>query len=47
VVAQMREKLRTAAEQAVYQRHKAIVEPVFKQIKEGRGFHRFAFRGCP
>ncbi len=24
---------------------KAIVEPVFGQIKEGRGFRRFSFRG--
>ena len=33
---------------AVYARRKAIVEPVFGQIKEARGFRRFSFRGrCP
>ena len=42
---QMRHKLQTAEGQAVYQRRKAIVEPVFGQIKEGRGFRRFSFRG--
>jgi IS5 family transposase len=45
VVGQMREKLKTAAGQAVYQWRKAIVEPVFGQLKEARGFRRFAFRG--
>ena len=45
VTAQMRHKLKTPAGQAVYQRRKAVVEPVFGQIKEGRGFRRFAFRG--
>jgi len=42
---QMEEKLRTAAGRAVYKMRKAIVEPVFGQIKEGRGFRRFSFRG--
>ena len=42
---QMEEKLRTAAGRAVYKMRKAIVEPVFGQIKEVRGFRRFSFRG--
>jgi hypothetical protein len=45
VAARMRHRLRTAEGQAVYQRRKAIVEPVFGQIKEGRGFRRFLLRG--
>jgi hypothetical protein len=45
VVEQMRHKLRTPGGQAVYQGRKAIVEPVFGQIKEVRGFRRFSFRG--
>ena len=43
--ATMRAKLQTAAGHAVYALRKAIVEPVFGQIKEGRGFRRFSFRG--
>ena len=42
---QMRHKLRTADGQAVYKLRKAIVEPVFGQIKEARGLRRFSFRG--
>src|SRR5437660_5641710 len=42
---QMKQKLRSEAGQAVYRRRKAIVEPVFGQIKEGRGFRRFFLRG--
>jgi len=42
---QMRHKLKTAEGRAVYRLRKAIVEPVFGQIKEGRGFRRFSFRG--
>lgn len=42
---QMREKLRTATGHAIYARRKAIVEPVFAYIKDGRGFRRFSFRG--
>jgi len=42
---QMRAKLRSAAGHAVYALRKAIVEPVFGQIKEVRGFRRFSFRG--
>lgn len=41
----MREKLQSAAGQALYKMRKAIVEPVFGQIKERRGFRRFSFRG--
>ena len=41
----MREKLQSAAGQAIYKMRKAIVEPVFGQIKERRGFRRFSFRG--
>ena len=41
----MQHKLRTAAGQAIYKMRKAIVEPVFGQIKERRGFRRFSFRG--
>lgn len=41
----MRAKLQTAAGHAVYALRKAIVEPVFGQIKAARGFRRFSFRG--
>ena len=41
----MQAKLRTAAGRAVYARRKAIVEPVFGQTKEARGFRRFLLRG--
>ena len=41
----MRAKLQSTAGQAVYALRKAIVEPVFGQIKETRGFRRFSFRG--
>lgn len=41
----MRHKLRTEAGRAVYKMRKAIVEPVFGQIKEHRGFRRFSLRG--
>ncbi|MFN8627549.1 MAG: transposase [Candidatus Binatia bacterium] len=47
VVDQMRQKLKTAAGQAVYKWRKAIVEPVFGQSKEARGFRRFSLRGLP
>jgi transposase len=43
--AAMRHKLQTAAGRAVYKMRKAIVEPVFGQIKEQRGFRRFSLRG--
>ena len=41
----MRALLQTAQGRATYARRKAIVEPVFGQIKEVRGFRRFLFRG--
>ena len=41
----MQHKLRTEAGHAVYKMRKAIVEPVFGQIKEQRGFRRFSLRG--
>lgn len=41
----MRHKLRTETGRAVYKMRKAIVEPVFGQIKEQRGFRRFSLRG--
>jgi len=42
---QMRQKLKTEAGRQVYRMRKAIVEPVFGQIKERRGFRRFLLRG--
>ncbi|MCY3017537.1 MAG: IS1182 family transposase [Planctomycetota bacterium] len=41
----MRTKLSSVAGRAIYKMRKAIVEPVFGQIKERRGFRRFSFRG--
>jgi hypothetical protein len=41
----MRHKLRTPAGHETYRMRKAIVEPVFGQIKEAQGFRRFSFRG--
>jgi transposase len=41
----MDRKLRTKAGRAVYKRRKAIVEPVFGQIKERQRFRMFSFRG--
>ena len=45
VIDEMREKLKTEAGRAVYKQRKLIVEPVFGQVKEVRGFRRFSFRG--
>src|ERR1035441_2065634 len=42
---QMRQKLKTEAGRELYRMRKAIVEPVFGQIKEWRGFRRFLLRG--
>jgi transposase len=42
---EMRRKLRTQRGAAIYRRRKAIVEPVFGQIKEARGIRRFLLRG--
>lgn len=44
-LAQMNEKLRSPQGRAIYARRKAIVEPVFGQIKEARRFRRFLLRG--
>lgn len=41
----MSRKLRTKAGRRHYARRKVIVEPVFGQIKEARGFRRFSLRG--
>ena len=41
----MRKKLAAVPGRAVYKMRKAIVEPVFGQIKQARGFRRFSFRG--
>ena len=45
VLEQMKQKLQSEAGRAVYKMRKAIVEPVFGQIKECRGFRRFSLRG--
>ena len=44
-VDRMRRKLKTKAGKAVYAARKAIVEPVFGQIKQARGFRQFLLRG--
>lgn len=41
----MRAKLDSQQGRALYRRRKAIVEPVFGQIREARGFRRFLLRG--
>jgi transposase len=41
----MKAKLRTARGRAVYGLRAGVVEPVFGQIKAGRGFRRFSLRG--
>jgi Transposase DDE domain len=41
----MAAKVRTPEGRALYARRKVIVEPVFGQIKEARGFRRFVLRG--
>jgi transposase len=41
----MAAKVRTPEGHALYARRKVIVEPVFGQIKEARGFRRFLLRG--
>jgi transposase len=41
----MARKLRTQKGRATYSKRKQIVEPVFGQIKEPRGFRRFSLRG--
>ena len=41
----MRRKLQTVAGRAIYARRKAVVEPVFGQIKQRQGFRVFLLRG--
>lgn len=41
----MARKLATKSGAAIYSRRKVIVEPVFGQVKEARGFRRFLLRG--
>jgi Transposase DDE domain len=41
----MKRKLQTKAGRAVYAARKTMVEPVFGQIKEARGFRHFLLRG--
>src|SRR5882672_5704761 len=43
--ARMAAKVRTPEGKVLYARRKVIVEPVFGQIKEARGFRRFLLRG--
>lgn len=45
VIGAMRAKVRGPTGHALYALRKTIVEPVFGQIKAGRGFRRFSFRG--
>jgi transposase len=45
VRAQMQRKLASPVGRATYRRPKAVVEPVFGQVKEARGFRRFLLRG--
>ena len=44
-VDRMRRKLQTKAGKAVYAARKYVVEPVFGQIKQARGFRQFVLRG--
>lgn len=44
-VDRMTRKLQTKAGRAVYALRKCVVEPVFGQIKQGRGFRQFLLRG--
>ena len=41
----MKKKLQTKAGKAVYAARKCVVEPVFGQIKQARGFRQFVLRG--
>jgi transposase len=45
VADRMRRTLRTKRGRRLYAQRKAIVEPVFGQIKQGRGFRQFLLRG--
>jgi transposase len=43
----MRRKLRSPVGRAIYQRRKALVEPILGVLKEQRGLRRFRLRGLP
>lgn len=43
----MRSKLRTPEGRQLYQRRKAMVEPVIGTLKEHRGMRQFLRRGLP
>lgn len=45
VADRMRRKLQTKIGRAIYAKRKEIVEPVFGQIKQARGFRQFLLRG--
>jgi len=45
LVAAMRDKLRRAGRRSRYRLRKQVVEPVFGQIKQARGFRQFLLRG--
>ena len=45
VADRMRRTLRTKRGRRLYAQRQAIVEPVFGQIKQGRGFRQFLVRG--
>jgi Transposase DDE domain/Transposase domain (DUF772) len=45
VASAMRQKLAQASNRVLYRSRQTTVEPVIAQIKEGRGFRRFGFRG--
>jgi hypothetical protein len=44
-VERMKRKLQTQVGRRIYAMRKAIVEPVFGQIKQVRGFRQFLLRG--
>ena len=44
-VERMRRRLQTKAGKAIYAARKCVVEPVFGQIKQARGFRQFLLRG--
>jgi len=44
-VERMKRKLKTKVGSAVYARRKCMIEPVFGQIKQARGFRQFLLRG--
>jgi len=46
LIDRMKRKLATKAGRAIYARRKAIVEPVFGQIKQAQGFRLFLLRGA-